>query len=296
MNRPGTLEKGLRRLSVALPAPLAVHEADLRAAAEAALRGGEAAMRHYRRAGLDVEEKGRDDPVTEADHAANRAILACLAAAVPADPVVSEESAAPPEASAQGRLWLVDPLDGTKEFIAANGEFSVMVGLVVDGAASLGAVYAPDPDRLYVGVAAGGAWVAEGAGRGGGFRPLRAPGDMLGAPLRLVRSRSHPDPRLRRLEEGLGDVRVVQRGSVGIKCTLIAEGGADLYVHPVPYLKEWDTCAPEAVLRGAGGRVTDCRGRPLSYGKPDPRQRGGIFAGRPDAWERAARVVATVAP
>jgi 3'(2'), 5'-bisphosphate nucleotidase len=86
-------------------------------------------------------------------------------------------------------------------------------------------------------------------------------------------------------------VEEVISGSVGIKCALVAQGAADLYVHPVPFLKEWDTCAPEAVLRGAGGRVTDCAGEPLTYGHPDPRQRGGIFAATRGAWVYARPIV-----
>lgn len=253
-------------------------------------------MRHYRRESLDITDKGADDPVTEADHASNRRILERLRRVFPADPVVSEESPAPPDASAEGRLWLVDPLDGTKEFIAANGEFSVMVGFAVDGAAVAGVVYQPDPDLLYLGVADRGAWLVEGPrGAAARARRLRIEGPA-GRPLRLVRSRSHPDPRITALEESLGGAAAVHRGSVGIKCTLIALGGADLYVHPVPHLKEWDTCAPEAILRGAGGRVTDCRGRALTYGKTDPRQRDGIFAARADVWERVAERVEAVAP
>ena len=89
----------------------------------------------------------------------------------------------------------------------------------------------------------------------------------------------------------LGDITEVISGSVGVKCGLVSRGLADLYVHPTRYLKEWDTCAPEAILRGAGGLVTDCAGRPLSYGGHDPHQCGGIFAGTPVAWHRAQPVV-----
>jgi 3'(2'), 5'-bisphosphate nucleotidase len=106
-----------------------------------------------------------------------------------------------------------------------------------------------------------------------------------------VRSRSHPDDRLRAIEIALGSARVIPSGSVGVKCARIAEGEADLYVHPVPHLKEWDTCAPEAVLRGAGGRVTDCGGRRLRYGKDDPRQPSGILAGDPASWKESLPLV-----
>ncbi|MFQ5746578.1 MAG: 3'(2'),5'-bisphosphate nucleotidase CysQ [Gemmatimonadota bacterium] len=272
-------------------------------AAEAALAGGRAALRFYESDGLRIDEKRPGDPVTEADHASNDAILAVLARRSAEVRVLSEESDPPPDAgpvARAGGMWVVDPLDGTKEFIARNGEFSVMVGLCRDGRAELGAVFQPGVDRLFLGVAGGGAWAVDDASAAGGpagagsARPLRVPADADGR-LRFVQSRSHPDERITALQRALGDVEVVRSGSVGIKCALIAAGRADLYVHPVKHLKEWDTCAPEAVLRGAGGRVTDCAGETLSYGKADPRQMGGIFAARAGVWVRALPAVREVA-
>jgi len=259
---------------------------DLAVAVRAAVEGGVAACRFYGGA-YDITEKGENDPVTAADHASNRSILATLAAERPEDPVLSEESP-PPENRSGGRLWVVDPLDGTKEFIAGNGEFSIMVGLAIDGEAGLGAVYQPAIGRVFAGFVRGGAWSIADSETGWVATRLQiAPDTPLSRPIRFVRSRSHPDERLTLLAASLGEIREVVSGSVGIKCALVARGAADLYVHPVPYLKEWDTCAPEAILRGAGGRVTDCRGGQLSYGEADPQQRGGIFAATPAAWEHA---------
>jgi len=206
--------------------------------------------------------------------------------------VLSEEAPAP-VGSAGGRLWIVDPLDGTREFIDRIGEFSVMVGLAVDGEALLGAVYQPEGDRLFAGDLRTGAWVIEGARDDP--RPNRLRVGEVADPIRFVRSRSHPDERIRRLEAALGEVEVILSGSAGSKCALVASGAADLYVHPVPYLKEWDTCAPEAMLRAAGGRVTDCSGESLRYGKADPAQPGGIFAAHPAAWESALQIVRRIA-
>ncbi len=279
----------------ALPA---AHQADLRLAAEAAVRGGMATLVFYRSDSLKTEEKSPGDPVTEADHASNDAVLAVICSRCPADAVLSEESAPPSRAGAGGRLWVVDPLDGTREFIDGIDEFACMVGLAHRGRAVLGAVYVPGSRRLYLGVADGGAWVAEcNAAAEAGFAvsigPLRSlhvsrPADGR---TRLVRSRSHPDERLARIEAALPSVDIVPSGSVGVKCARIATGEADLYVHPVPYLKEWDTCAPEAMLRGAGGEVTDCGGQPLAYGKADPKQPGGILAGHPSSWAGALPLV-----
>lgn len=271
---------------------------DLAAAAAAAVEGGLAARPFYHDDEMDIRQKTPGDPVTEADHAANGAILRVLARRRSRDPVRSEESP-PPESGLDGdaRLWVVDPLDGTKEFIARNGEFAVMVGLAVEGTARLGAVLKPDPGRLYLGLAEGGAWVAgvrwsRGAAEVGGFERLSVPAEALPVP-RMVRSRSHPDPLISRIADGFGAESVLS-GSVGVKCSLIVEGAADLYVHPVAFLKEWDTCAPEALLRGAGGRVTDCAGRPLRYGKSLPTQPRGILAGRAATWEAALPLVREV--
>jgi 3'(2'), 5'-bisphosphate nucleotidase len=260
-------------------------QAELRAACDAARAAGAAGMRFYGSA-LAVEKEG-GSPVTEADHAANRVIVEALAAAFPEDAILSEESADSAARLTAGRVWIVDPLDGTREFLAQNGEFAVMIGLAVDGRAVLGAVYQPADDVLFAAAEGEGAWVR----RGGRTAPLRcgAPADGL----RLVGSRSHPDPLLVRMQEALGITDVRPSGSVGVKCGLIATGERDLYVHPVPYLKEWDTCAPEAILREAGGSVTDCRGEPLRYNKPDPRQPHGIVACGPGLLDG---VLATIRP
>lgn len=127
--------------------------------------------------------------------------------------------------------------------------------------------------------------------------PLRVAG---GVPprIRMVESRSHTDQRLRNLAARLAErfpCEAVRSGSAGTKCARVAAGEADLYVHPVPHLREWDTCAGEAVARGAGGRVGDCFGESLRYGKSDPSHSGGIFVAPPAVWERVAADVAAVA-
>lgn len=287
-------------LSESVPAAVA---RDLETAARAAVSGGQAAMEHYGSDRLEIVEKGVNDPVTEADHAANRAILDVLSERAPGDPVLSEES--PPPAEGQlgdagfRRLWVVDPLDGTKEFIARNGEFSVMVGLAVAGRAAIGAVFQPDPGSLFIGWTGGGAWSVPVVLKGeeihfGELSPLQLRPESAGA-LRLIRSRSHPDPLLTALEDRLDGSHTVLCGSVGVKCSRIAEDQADVYVHPVAFLKEWDTCAPEAVLRGAGGQVTDCGAGPLTYGKSDPRQPRGIFAARSGTWGALRPMVQEIA-
>ena len=241
---------------------------------------GRAAMRHYGTAESRLKAGG--SPVTAADHAANDVIIGGLQRHFPGEPILSEESADSPDRLDASRLWIVDPLDGTKEFLAQNGEFSIMIGRVEGGAAVLGVVYMPDGDRLYAAARGQGAWVE--AGGGERRRLVREPSAWNA--IRLVGSRSHDDPLLTGMRDALGITDVRPSGSVGVKCALVAEGERDLYIHPVPYLKEWDTCAPEILLREAGGTVTDCLGQPLLYNKPDPRQPHGIVACAPGLHEQ----------
>jgi 3'(2'), 5'-bisphosphate nucleotidase len=238
-------------------------------------------MPHYGDPSLSTEA-GERGPVTAADQASHEAIVMSLRASRPGEPILSEEGDHIAEPT--GRFWIVDPLDGTQEFILRIGEFCVMVGLAIDGRAVAGAVFRPDPGILYLGVTDVAAWRIDlGSIPPGEPDRLSVPSEPNG--LRFVRSRSHPDERLERLQQALNPSATVLCGSVGTKCALIAEGQADLYVHPVPYLNEWDTCAPEAILRGAGGYVTDCVGEKLRYGKKGPRQPKGIFAASSGIWE-----------
>ena len=260
-------------------APTGGMSAELKQVEALARLAGQAALRFYGSA--TAEYKDGNSPVTAADHAANEVIVAGLRAAFPADAILSEESKDSFERLASERLWIVDPLDGTKEFLAQNGEFSVMIGLAVRGEPVLGVVYVPATDVLYSAERGGGAWV-ERAGR----KERLSCAHVNGKPLRIVGSRSHPDPLLVRMQDALGITDVRPSGSVGIKCALIAERERDLYIHPVPYLKEWDTCAPEILLREAGGAVTDCTGAPLRYNKEDPVQPHGIVACAPGGMAR----------
>lgn len=256
---------------------------ELRCAIDAARAAGAAVMAHYGTARSDIKDGGT--PVTAADHAATAVILDVIRAAFPDDAILCEETADTPARLGARRLWVVDPLDGTKEFLAQNGEFSVMIALVEDGTPVVGVVYMPAADRLYAAAAGSGARLET----DGTTRPLRA--GRTADRLRLVTSRSHADATVEAMCAALPITDRRPSGSVGIKCALIAEGECDLYAHPVPYMGEWDTCAPEVILREAGGSVTDCRGRPLEYNKPDPRQPYGILACGPGILEAVLPVV-----
>ena len=223
---------------------------------------------------FDVELKGENNPVTVADQRVNELLVSRLRDAFPSDGVVAEETADTSDALRRGRCWYVDPLDGTKEFIAKNGEFSVMIGLAVDGEARLGVVYRPVGDKLFRGVIGDSAFLEE-AGR---TYALGVTATTTPADLRLVVSRSHRSASTDELVEMLGIQHETQSGSVGLKVGLIAQREADLYVHLSEHSYAWDACAPDAILRSAGGSFTDLGGEPFVYGGESLQNSRGILA------------------
>ncbi len=254
---------------------------------EAMVREAGAIVRRYHDQPDQIEWKGENDPVTAADRAVNEFLVAELSAAYPDFGILAEESQDDPRRLEKEAIWCVDPLDGTKEFIARNGEFSIMVGLAIREVAVLGVVYQPVMDLMYSGLRDEGAWLTTPQGR----RELHVSDiDTLGQ-LRLVVSRSHRNPVVDEIKQALGIQQERISGSVGLKCGLIARADADLYIHPAPGLKEWDTCAPEAILFGAGGRVTDCWGRPFLYNQPDVHRHFGLVASN---HTRHAEIIARV--
>ena len=234
---------------------------------------GRAVMEVYGRA-FGVEAKGDGSPVTEADTRSEEIILRGLERLAPGVPIVSEEAAAA-AAECHGSLsrpegngahhksfWLVDPLDGTKEFVSRNGEFTINVALVSDGLPVLGVVLAPALERLFAAASETGAVMEDADGR----RPVCAriqPAEGV----TVVSSRSHGDAdALARFTAGRRIAASIVAGS-SLKFCLLAAGQADLYPR-FGRTMEWDTAAGDAILRAAGGRVTDLDGRDLQYGKP----------------------------
>lgn len=245
----------------------------------------------YYDAEYDVIEKPEGGgPVTVADKRANDHVVSALRAAFPGDGVVAEETSDTSDASRYERCWFVDPLDGTKEFIRHNGEFAVHIGLAIGGEARAGVVYRPVGDRLYAGVVGHGCYLEADGTR----RELRVP-DAAPDELRLVVSRSHRSKRLEQIREELGIVDVAGVGSVGIKCGLVAEGRADLYVHASRVSSRWDSCAPEAVIRGAGGVFTDLAGDLYRYDGSELQNLRGFFACAPALLPRVMPVISRVA-
>ncbi|MCB9707599.1 MAG: 3'(2'),5'-bisphosphate nucleotidase CysQ [Myxococcales bacterium] len=236
------------------------------------------------------ELKEGASPVTEADRVANSYLVDALRQAFPTDGVVAEESRDMSDALHKTRCWYVDPLDGTKEFIRRNGEFSVMLGLAIEGQATLGVVYQPVTDKLYSGIVGKGATLQ----RDGEKWPLRVTNTSTPSELRFVSSRSHRSSETDELLAQLGIHQKSVSGSVGLKAGLIAEEQADLYVHLSDKSCAWDACAPEAIVRAAGGCFTDLRGKPFVYGGTDLRNRHGIIACNKQAFDHVLPVIRSV--
>jgi 3'(2'), 5'-bisphosphate nucleotidase len=229
-----------------------------------------------------VKWKDSMDPVTEADRAANAYLIKQLALAFPDDGTLAEESRDDLARLDKRRVWVVDPLDGTVEFIARNGQFCIMVGLVSDGLPVVGVVYQPVDDILYAAALGAGAYVEEFGER----QALHVSAESEPARLRPVVSRSHRPPILDDLLRGLGVQKERIVGSLGLKIGLLARGQVDLYLHPSVGTKEWDTCAPDIILSEAGGIMSDCWNRPLRYNQREVKRQFGVMAsnGVAHAW------------
>ncbi|WP_457569704.1 3'(2'),5'-bisphosphate nucleotidase CysQ [Desulfurobacterium sp.] len=248
-----------------------------------ALKSGDAILSVYER-DFEVEEKADKSPLTEADKLSHKIITSHL----PDYPILSEEGKEIPyeERSGWKRFWLIDPLDGTKEFIKRNGEFTVNIALVESGKPVLGVVYAPVVKTLYFGSKETGAFKVE----NGDFSFLeeitspekfwkeiekvavKLPVGKESEEIVVVASRSHRNPEteafIKKLEEKFGKVKTVSKGS-SLKLCLVAEGAADVYPRIAPTM-EWDTAAGQAVVEAAGGRVINYEtGEPLIYNKRD---------------------------
>jgi 3'(2'), 5'-bisphosphate nucleotidase len=236
----------------------------LHAVAVIARRAGAVILDVYARP-FDVQHKADGSPVTEADQRAEALIVGALEALTPGLPVVAEEAHAggtvPAAAAIAARFWLVDPLDGTREFAARNGEFTVNIALVEHGVPVLGVVAAPALGCLYAGVIGAGAWREQ----GGHHEPIHARNcPAAGATVAL--SRSHLNAATEAWLRGRAVASRVGAGS-SLKFGLVAAGEADWYPR-LSRTMEWDTAAGHAVLRAAGGEVRTLDGAPLGYGKP----------------------------
>jgi len=215
------------------------------------------------RAGFTVDAKADESPVTLADMRAERVIVAGLRAAAPEIPVIAEEEVAAGKVTSPGReFWLVDPLDGTREFAAGRPEFAVNIALVRDGRVALGAVASPATGEIFYGIPGVGAWKKGPAGVTE-IHARAAPEEGL----TIMASRHYKDdPKLAAFLENYKIASVTNIGSA-LKFCALAEGKADFYPR-LGRTMEWDTAAPQAVLEAAGGCVLTLDGEPMGYGKP----------------------------
>ncbi|HSE45584.1 MAG TPA: 3'(2'),5'-bisphosphate nucleotidase CysQ, partial [Gemmatimonadales bacterium] len=235
-----------------------------------AVRAGQAAMVHYH-IGVAVRQKGDKGPVTAADHASHAVIVEELAAFDSSIPIISEEGDVPGYEARRAwrRFWLVDPLDGTKEFIQRNGEFTVNIALIENGVPVLGVIYAPALSLLYYAGEGLGAWKRE---AGGPPKRILSRPPLPGHALRVAESRSHPSEEL---EEYLKTIKVAERVPAGssLKFCWVAEGKADIYPRLGPTM-EWDVAAGDCIFRNSGAHGS--RRSSLVYNQTELRNQGFI--------------------
>lgn len=247
------------QVSNLLPAVIAISKA-----------AGQAILTVYEDGAFNTTHKADDSPLTEADLASNRVIVSSLRHLTPDIPVLSEESAQVAWAERQqwSQYWLIDPLDGTKEFLKRNGEFTVNIALIENGVPTLGVVYVPVFKCCYYGAIGHGAW-KEMAGKASAITTV--PMEKGQRNLRVVESRTHGSDALQawlaRLQPRFPQLELVSMGS-SLKICLVAEGMADLYPRLSP-TSEWDTAAAQAILEAAGGKLVDQQGEDYRYNRKE---------------------------
>jgi 3'(2'), 5'-bisphosphate nucleotidase len=261
------------------------HELDV--ALRLAHEAGEAIMGYYQ-TGLRVDLKAGDEPITAADRAADTLIAAGLRAAFPGDGLLTEESEDDLSRLVRERVWIVDPLDGTTEFINETGEFAVQIALTLGGRPVVGVVYQPAKGRLFHAVQGQGAFQVY----DDQTTRLQVSSEPDPAQMCLVASRSHYSPFIEVARQALGIATANRVGSVGLKVGLVARAACDLYL-ATTVSKEWDLCAPHALLLEAGGMLTNLCGEQLVYNKRDVTECTGLIASNGLAHRQ---IVETLAP
>ncbi len=239
---------------------------------------------------IPVQWKDHGSPVTVADQAASRFITRELKERFPDDAVLSEEEKDDASRLSASRVWFVDPMDGTTEFVADRDEFAVMIGLAIEGKPTLGVVYQATEKKLYYAAMGTGAFLDH----AGAHYPLRVSPETDPSRIVMAISRSHPSARVQRLRDLLHLQSTLPFGSAGLKVGKICEGIAHLYVTLGAGTSQWDTCAPQAILHEAGGRMTDVYDNPLQYNTADPRNRNGMVASNGVIHERVIQAIASV--
>ncbi|HEY0712940.1 MAG TPA: 3'(2'),5'-bisphosphate nucleotidase CysQ [Polyangia bacterium] len=265
--------------------------AELAIARSAALEAAALVAKFRGSTTLSVEHKTGDEPVTEADRLASELILRRLEKAFPTDAILSEEAPDDGRRLSHSRVWMVDPIDGTRDFINGDDGFCVMIGLCIDGRPRLGVLAMPANGDLYEAVVGVGGWKVSADGT---RTPLKT-STLTGPPgIRLVASKSHRTKDVDGFRKAMQITDEVNVGSIGVKVAMVASDQRDLYVYPGSRTKIWDSCAPEAVILAAGGRITDVRGNALSYTEPGLVNRGGLVASNGPLHDRVLETLATL--
>jgi 3''-Phosphoadenosine 5''-phosphosulfate (PAPS) 3''-phosphatase len=256
-----------------------VLEKELETAIDLARNASKTILEFYALEIVAEEKLGVDnlyEPVTIADKTASRIIVDGLAQHFPDDAIFSEEE--PDELKkrlAARRVWFIDPIDGTAGFIKKDGDFAVQIGLAERGEPILGVVLLPFHNLLYYAVKGGGAYVESSDGTP---KSIHVSERTDFREMHLAVSRNHRSRITAQIKKDFGLAGEVQRGSVGLKIGLITEQVCDLYIHPSPRTKFWDTCGPQIILEEAGGKLTDVFGYPIRYDIADVQNHNGIFA------------------
>ena len=253
-------------------------EKELEIAVALSKKAGRAILDFYEK-GFEIEEKIHADdfsePVTIADRTASKIIVENLSDAFPDDGILSVEEFDDKKRLEKRRVWIIDPLDGTQGFVNKNNDFAVQIGLAAEGETILGVVYLPTEDVLYFASKDEGAWMIE---NDLPQKRLQVSSETDFARMNLAVSRNHRTARMSLVAESLGLRKEIRRGSVGLKIGLIVRKFCDLYIHLSPRTKHWDTCAPEIILREAGGEMTDLFGAKIIYNTPDVHNYNGVLA------------------
>lgn len=237
---------------------------ELEVAERAARAAGAVLVHRYAQGSIAVETKADHTPVTVADREANDAITAILRAEFPDDHLLSEEAPDVATRLAASRVWIVDPLDGTRDFVARTDEFAVHVGLAVDGQPVVGAVYVPVAGASYVAALGSGAWRTDAQGR----QRIHVSETTTASELRVGISRLNPHAALAPFLAAAGLAANAVPMGASVKFMAVAEGRLDAVVNASASEQEWDSCAPEVILREAGGTLTDRDGRDFRYNQP----------------------------
>jgi 3'(2'), 5'-bisphosphate nucleotidase len=252
------------------------HEHELEVALEAAGLAGQKIMEQY--AAFEAIADAPASITTDADRQAQEVILSRLRRAFPDDALVAEESTATlaEAAHAGARIWIVDPIDGTRGFARKNGEFSVMIGFVENGKVVVGLVYEPARERLTYASRGAGCWRKDGPATAPTRCHVSKTKELSDATLTQSRSKKSAGTVLRM--QALCPAKIVETYSAGIKLGLVARGEADIYLNTYLAFHDWDICAGDILVEEAGGKVTGLAGQTLAYGLPGNWQRHGLLA------------------